>query len=61
VADVRVDEAGECHLERVVIVLDGRPDAAADLARDGIAPAVANALAVLRARAAAAEVDEVLA
>lgn len=50
VAEVRVDEAGECHLERVVMVLDGTPEAAAELAREGVAPAVANALAVLRAR-----------
>lgn len=60
VAEVRVDESGECRLERVVIVLDGPPEGAAELARDGIAPAVANALAVLRTRAAA-EVDEVAA
>lgn len=60
VAEVRVDEAGECHLERVVIVLDGHPEGAAELARGGIAPAVANALAVLRTRAAA-EIDEVAA
>lgn len=50
VAEVRVCDGGECRLERVVIVLDGHPDAAAELARDGIAPAVANALAQLRAR-----------
>lgn len=57
VADVRVDEAGACHLERVVIVLDGAPEAAAELAREGVAPALANALAQLRAR----HDDEVLA
>jgi hypothetical protein len=60
VAELRVDEQGDCWLERVVIVVDGAGDAVADLAREGIAPAVANALAVLRARAAA-ELDEVLA
>ncbi len=60
VADLRVDEAGECHLERVVIVIDGPPEAAAELAREGIAPAVANAMVQLRARAADLN-DEVLA
>ncbi|HEY0820655.1 MAG TPA: hypothetical protein VGD46_17845 [Rhizobacter sp.] len=60
VAELRVDERGDCWLERMVIVLDGDDDAAAALAREGIAPAVANALAVLRARAAA-ELGEVAA
>lgn len=50
VAELRVDDAGECWLERVVIVLDGNPETTTELARDGIAPAVANALAQLRAR-----------
>lgn len=60
VAELRVDDAGDCQLERVVIVSDGPDDAAAMLAREGIAAAVANAIAALRARAAA-EQGEVLA
>jgi hypothetical protein len=45
VAELRWDEHGDVHLERLVIVVDGVPEAAAALARQGIAPAVANALA----------------
>jgi hypothetical protein len=58
VAELRVDKAGECWLERVVIVLEGDPVDAAGLAREGIAPAVANAVTQLRLRAAT-EFDEV--
>ncbi|MET0333788.1 MAG: hypothetical protein ABW190_05910 [Rhizobacter sp.] len=60
VAEMRVDDDGDCHLIRMVIVLDGATEACAELARTGIAPAVANALAVLRARMAD-ELDEVAA
>lgn len=63
VAEMRLGEHGECHLTRLVIVLDGEPDACAELARAGMAPAVANAMAALRARLAdlADESDEVAA
>lgn len=59
VAELRVDGAGDCWLERMVIVLDGDAAAAAELAREGIAPAVANAVTQLRVRAAT-ELDEVV-
>jgi hypothetical protein len=49
VAELRLDDEGACRLHRMVIVLDGDRMAAAALAIDGVAPAIANALAALRA------------